>query len=592
MTKYVSIQISRNSDTAKYWIKKGYDLTKDTDNKNFHRFLQYDAILDRRMGSYDSAINKFKKIVVFGNNSGDTLLVLSTFVSIGNLYQGIGKLDSALLYFQKSLQIAEHKNFNRGIAICYNGMGTVLFKKGDYRSARRNLVQATKYFELAKDKHGAGGAMNNLGNILMKTNQFDSAISCFEKSLQLKQGTASKTSLVDSYINLGSAYKEIKNYQAASDYYEQAKEANKGTSNKEKQVNILNNLAELNTLLGNYAVADRLLSEGRKIAEDVGNIEELKYNWQYQFKLDSTIGNYQQAMNSLIRHIYFKDSSNNIEMGKNLDELQTKYETEKKDQEIRSLAQQSEIQSLQLAQQKIIIAGIGMVAMLLLGGGLLVYRQNQLKNKQAVSDIEQKLLRTQMNPHFLFNSLTAIQQYLFQNNPEQAGIYMSKFAKLMRQILEHSREDYIPIDEEISTLENYIQLQQLRFKDRFTYQIELDPSIDPETTKIPPMFAQPFIENAIEHGLFNKQNDGLISIKFQKLNDLIRLEVNDNGTGLSKSKDLKPKVETHKSLATTITKERLSIFNKLSRRKIELVIQDLKEAGGTSVQILLPYQMA
>jgi len=183
--------------------------------------------------------------------------------------------------------------------------------------------------------------------------------------------------------------------------------------------------------------------------------------------------------------------------------------------------------------------------------------------------LEQKLLRSQMNPHFIFNSLSSIQSFIFENNPVEAGSYLSRFAELIRSILYNSREEYITLEKEIQTLINYLDLQKLRYDNKFDYEIDLDPMLDKETISIPPMLAQPFIENAIEHGIKHLNNPGIINISFTKLEETILLIVEDNGIGIRAAKKINnAKAKEHQSLATIITRERIEILNKGQKKKL------------------------
>src|SRR6185295_6580718 len=142
-------------------------------------------------------------------------------------------------------------------------------------------------------------------------------------------------------------------------------------------------------------------------------------------------------------------------------------------------------------------------------------------------EVEMKALRAQMNPHFIFNSLHSINKYVMENDRENASAYLSKFSNLMRLILENSREHEVALAEDLHALELYIQLESLRFKNKFKYLIETDPAIDKENTLIPPLLLQPFVENAIIHGIQNKES-GLIRISVKKENNMIKCAVEDN----------------------------------------------------------------
>ena len=172
----------------------------------------------------------------------------------------------------------------------------------------------------------------------------------------------------------------------------------------------------------------------------------------------------------------------------------------------------------------------------------------------------------------------------------------SKFAKLMRLILENSRTDFIDIETEISTLEHYLELQKLRFPNLFNYTIFADPKVDTELTLIPPMLAQPFIENSIEHGMANMSSLGNINISFKQENNYIIYSIEDDGIGIKQSKELKRiKEEEHRSLATRITRERVLSFNKTNNSKISLEIHDLQDItpdkSGTIVSFKIPLML-
>ncbi len=243
----------------------------------------------------------------------------------------------------------------------------------------------------------------------------------------------------------------------------------------------------------------------------------------------------------------------------------------------------------------ILLELIGLISFIIL---IIKYRENKIHEKMQYQLLEQKLLRSQMNPHFIFNSLSSIQSFIFENNPLEAGSYLSRFAELIRSILYNSREEYILLEKEVQTLKNYFDLQQLRYNHSFDYLIEIDPLIHSDLIQIPPMLAQPFIENAIEHGIKRIKKRGLITVSFKldKTNNTINLTISDNGIGLLASQKNKVKSpKSHKSLATVIAKERLSVLNKKAGKKkyslrIETIIDSNKEVQGTKVIFIIPFK--
>lgn len=219
-----------------------------------------------------------------------------------------------------------------------------------------------------------------------------------------------------------------------------------------------------------------------------------------------------------------------------------------------------------------------------------IHRRNNLKHQ--LIDANLKALKTQMNPHFIFNSLGSIQDFILQDKTEEAERYVAKFAKLTRQILEASRQKYICIAEEIEILENYLLLEQAFSEHKFEYQFHISEDIDEDTIKIPPLFAQPFIENSLKHGISSMDLGGKIEISFSFHHKLILLEISDNGIGREKAQSIRP-TKKHHSLATQITNERIELLQRTIAKSVQLEIGDIVDANhkiiGTKVKLLLPY---
>ena len=223
---------------------------------------------------------------------------------------------------------------------------------------------------------------------------------------------------------------------------------------------------------------------------------------------------------------------------------------------------------------------LGMITLVVNGRFRAINRRMRLEYAQQ--ELKQRLLRVQMNPHFIFNSLGAIQQFLFAHRPHETGAYMAMFAKLMRQVLEFSTVEYISLDDEIATLQNYIELQQLRFVDQFDYQVNVAEEIDTEEVRIPPMFAQPIIENAIEHGIAKSNHKCQLTISYQLEGNMIRLTVSDDGAGIAAQKH---HIE-HRSHAIRIIRERIELINRQRGTGNASFVINEREKGVTAVFLL------
>jgi len=219
--------------------------------------------------------------------------------------------------------------------------------------------------------------------------------------------------------------------------------------------------------------------------------------------------------------------------------------------------------------------------------------QERLAMGKNILELQQATSRLQMNPHFIFNSLNSIQGYIANNNTTEAKWYLSKFAKLMRLILDNAKEEFIPLSDEIYILENYLVLEKMRMNDKFEYTVTCEEGLDTDAIELPPMIIQPFAENAIQHGLKRKDGKGLLDIRFRIKDSLLICEITDNGIGRLAASELKNKsAAEHKSSAIRITEERLKRFGKESNHSASIDIIDLKDADGadcgTKVIINIP----
>jgi len=218
---------------------------------------------------------------------------------------------------------------------------------------------------------------------------------------------------------------------------------------------------------------------------------------------------------------------------------------------------------------------------------------NKIQSMEQINSLRQKVLRSQMNPHFIFNSLNAIQSYILKNDTIHAVKYLNSFAKLIRMILDSSSYDYIKLSKEMDILTYYLELQQLRFGDKFSWEMQVDDHIDKDSILIPAMLAQPFIENAIEHGLQHLKEKGSLKISFAKADKSIVFKVIDNGIGRSESRSLYQNASrTTAGHSTQIFIDRLNTLNKYSGKKITHdiidLIDDSGKAKGTMVIINIP----
>lgn len=274
-----------------------------------------------------------------------------------------------------------------------------------------------------------------------------------------------------------------------------------------------------------------------------------------------------------------------------------------------SLAAQQQAEKLK--NQKIM--GIGIITALAFAGlWFFMYnrsKQRKLQNKLALQEANQKLrdaeyatkinnvtfdaLRSQMNPHFIFNCLNSIKLYTEQNNRQVASTYLDKFSSLIRSVLDNARTEQVTLNNEIESLRLYLDLESMRFKDKLSYTININSNVDIDFVEIPPMLIQPYVENAIWHGLMHKPEGGTITLDFAQENDVLQATVTDTGIGRTQAAAIKANSNiTHKSLGTQITHERISLINKRYNTNARVVLSDVVDSSnnlaGTRATIQIP----
>ncbi len=252
---------------------------------------------------------------------------------------------------------------------------------------------------------------------------------------------------------------------------------------------------------------------------------------------------------------------------------------------------QKEREIIELQRDRQLVTSVLFIFAIIFGVIIYMLRMQQVKIKQdqREAELSQTLLRTQMNPHFVFNAMSVIQSYIYENDPEKSSQFLVNFSRLMRLILENSPKEFIPIELEREILDKYLTAQKMRFENRFDYELTISDDLLFNKAMVSPMITQPFIENAIEHGQLHSVKDGKILVNISAENNELIIEIQDNGVGRKKSAATK-KMNTHKSMAIDITRERIAILNKKYKFNGSLTISDLnpKNQTGTIVTLVLP----
>jgi LytS/YehU family sensor histidine kinase len=239
----------------------------------------------------------------------------------------------------------------------------------------------------------------------------------------------------------------------------------------------------------------------------------------------------------------------------------------------------------------VLLTGLGLLL------GFAIWYRSRIRSgyNKKMKEVEMRALRAQMNPHFIFNCLGSINRYIVKSDTKTASNYLTKFSKLIRLILDNSSSDHISLDAEIQTLKLYLDMESLRFDHAFEYEIQKDDNVDECNLQLPSMLIQPYVENAIWHGLLQQEKKGKLWIRFKKINGhLLQAEIEDNGIGRKKAAQLKSKeLIKHKSYGMQISSDRIKIINHLYQLKNSVSIHDLTDesgnATGTKIIVQIPF---
>ena len=556
-TKYRNI--SEYSKAIQYHLE-GLNAAKDGNNIEFQIFsLNMVSVVYRRIDAVKTALDYNQEALELADNienpsAGIKRSINVSLNSIGNIYASLEQYELAINHFTRSLEYEKELDNKIGQAINNQNIGECLEHLGKLDEALEHYKIALSFDIEADSERGKLICNNSIAQIYNKQGKPQKALDIIKSILPASQEFQDKHITTTILITTGKTFFQLGKYKEALIHIEESIELS-------KEYGFNKNVAE------GYTV----LSEVYKKQKDYK--KALEY--------------YQQGEE------YFKKVTNEVNL-KYVNDIILRYDTKKKSSQIEELAKDKEKAEEQLRKNNttLLVSGLGL---LLLAGILyILYRQYQLNHEKRVLTLEQSMLRSQMNPHFLFNSLNSIKLYIINNEKKNAVHYLNKFSKLVRKILEASSLKEISLADELETVELYMNIENIRFSNEIQFKIEIEEDIDVHTVKTPSLILQPFLENAIWHGLSSKEGEKNIVIAISRKNEwFINITITDNGVGRARAQKIKDnKVLKRKSVGIDITKERLANFSKDYQNSFEVEFVDLYDdnghAAGTQVILNIP----
>ena len=557
----------------------------------------------------------------------------------------------AVLKLSKSLE--ENKSDNE-LAEDYENLAKEFSKTGDYAKAEENLLKAKRLYERQKNKEKLAEIERELAKIKEAQNQIEEAISNFNsaslnstsplqkqinvndaKRLMNQSNPEAQSAIIQKNIDLlqsadqaeerSEAYKQMASVNIALDEKDKAIEnlemALKEVKNQpEAAAQIKSDIAKVYAEEQQFEKAIEIKEQMIKEAEPEPKIEQMQELAQTYLKAGETqkgIEILQQSYRLAVEQHRTLDAKKSLEaiteyykQNKNTQAALTWYDNFLENLEplmyadsslidsklmqsiearISQLEKERELQKELIERKNIINYFLISLIILILIFAVFITKMLYSINKKN-KKIALQSLRREMNPHFIFNSLNSVNQFIAQNNELEANKYLSSYSKLMRNIMENSNRDFIPLAIEMAQLKEYLQLEYMRFSDKFEYDIHIDPQISPDEMLIPNMLIQPQLENAVWHGLRYKENKGMLNLTIASSPEGLLVKIEDNGIGIKRSQELKTKHQKqHHSRGMSNTHERISLLNSLYHTQITIETTDKQgEETGVIVTIKVP----
>lgn len=549
---------------------------------------------DYHSSDYHKAIEHLTEALIITEELNDSLMIFDASNKLAINYRMTGKFEESLAASFRALQISELLNDTLGIARMLNNIGGIYKELMEYSKALEYYTRADEIYSRMNNLRGLAQTTNNIGIIHRTNGNYETALIYYKRSLDIERQLNNRRGIAQSLNNIGSLYSLMGNYDQAIESFRSSLTISGEINNPESQSVSLNFLGETYFKLRRYTESEKAFDEMLSISDQTGNVSRRSMAINQLARISVKKGDFRKAVEYYEKLTALRDSLHQEQIKAIVAEIEAKYEFEKKAKEIENLKQENKIKELKLNTSRLMMYGMTLLLIIALIIAQLLIQRNKLRTGKKNAELEQKLFRTQMNPHFIFNALNTIQSFIIKNNPADAGKYLSSFARLIRLVLTNSRQEFVSLKNEISTLEYYLQLQQLRYENKFTYNIIIDPAIHPDLMMVPPMLAQPFIENSIEHGIQGLNHPGYVNVSFKLNMDSIFLEIEDNGIGITQSQKNKAgESAKHESLALAITQERLKLLNQSKKKKIIFQIKELlsenMQVKGTAITFSIPF---
>ncbi|MGN6249600.1 MAG: tetratricopeptide repeat-containing sensor histidine kinase [Ginsengibacter sp.] len=573
-------------DSAIFYYKKV--LPYFPDKLNFYNLVSAREIMEQfvQAGKKDSVftyLNLLHERIDTMDISNPRRYGISSVMA--GVYQYYGMFRTAITLYENSINGLRKAGHPREVGLPMANLAELYEESEDDQNAVRYAREALGY--LSGNNMPFMGTAANLATYYTNLNRIDSALYFNKLSDSVARLTHNQQQLhVRDQFNYVNILFNQKKYEEAKNALALIKPLLDRPENQQFLVTYLISLASIDTSLHQWAPAADTLVHALSLAKASGQEIAIVLVLQELAVVNAKLKNFREAYHYQQEYMQHKDSLTSTETKSRLADFEAMNKTQQTEQHITLLQKDNDIKNLQLknSRQKNTIY-LGGFLFLLATSGIFFYQRNRrlkMQGQKIKTELQMQVLRSQMNPHFIFNSLNGVENFILQNDKRHASIYLNKFASLIRIILANSRKDLVPFTEDLQTIGLYVDLELLRFNHSFCYVTNINKTLLDLDYRVPPLLIQPFVENAIVHGFAHSDKKKLqLKISASPEGEYIIYTIEDNGAGRQQSSVYnnlnKPH---HTSMGLQITQQRISIFNEQHNAKSTMDIEDLSDETG------------
>jgi tetratricopeptide (TPR) repeat protein len=545
--------------------------------------------------------------------------LVMAYSAVAHSLQGRRQLDSALYYFERAVEVASRYQQYKDMAVALNNMATVLQDKGDYELALVHLLRSRDLRQQAGDSAGMAKSWNNLGILLMRKNDTLAADDAFRNAVAINERTHDSSSWSKSLANRAVVQLDLQHYDTALVLLQRAAAVRPGVQFGRSEAYLYTNtglaheglgrldearadyarairdaaqegdevtvagshmyLADLLVRSGEHALARIHLDTAVAIARRTDATEYLKDAYLTLAESHAATGDHESAYRHYRTYDALADSLMNADKDRTMSELLVQNDVQRRERENTELRTEQALAELRARDLRVLLAVVCLLAVAVAVLAWSLVQRTRERARRRETELEQQALRLQMDPHFLFNALNTIPGLYASTDARTATTYVSHLSNLLRLILETSRTMQVPLRQELELLEHYLAVSTSRHSGVFSWWITVDPTLDRDAVRIPPMLLQPLVENAVHHGLVPRKRDGELHVEVARTGDTLVCRVRDNGIGRAARQRTKGEV-LGASRGLQITAERLEQLNRGRAAEDGIRIVDLHDAEG------------